>query len=101
MLFRVVHSHTSQMCPAQSPGATKQASDWWQVTKKTPGVKVLAGNVLPLDHTYFITLEADDYPTLTKALGPHIGIGTGHVSPVLILDQAFPMAETGAFRASN
>ena len=48
-----------------------------------------------------ITIEADDYPTLTKALGPHIGRGTGHVSPVLTLDQAFPMAETGAFRASN
>jgi len=101
MLFQVVHSHTSQMCPAQSPEATKQASEWWQALKKTPGVKVLAGYVTPLDHTYYITVEADDYPTLAKALGPLVGMGTGHVSPVLTLDQAFPMAETGAFRVSK
>jgi hypothetical protein len=101
MLFQVVHSHTSQMCPAQSPEATKQANDWWQAMKKTPGVKVVAGYVTPLDHTYYITVEADDYPTLAKALGPLVGLGSGHVSPVLTLDQAFPMAETGAFRASK
>ncbi len=101
MLFQVVHSHTSQMCPAQSPEATKQANDWWQAMKKTPGVKVVAGYVTPLDHTYYITVEADDYPTLAKALGPLVSLGTGHVSPVLTLDQAFPMAETGAFRATK
>jgi len=89
------------MCPAQSPEATKQANDWWQAMKKTPGVKVVAGYVTPLDHTYYITVEADDYPTLAKALGPLVGLGSGHVSPVLTLDQAFPMAETGAFRASK
>ena len=82
MLFQVVHSHTSQMCPAQSPEATKQANDWWQAMKKTPGVKVVAGYVTPLDHTYYITVEADDYPTLAKALGPLVSLGTGHVSPV-------------------
>jgi uncharacterized protein with GYD domain len=101
MLFQVVHSHTSQMCPAQSPEATKQVSDWWQTMKKTPGVKVVAGYVTPLDHTYYITVEADDYPTLARALGTLVSMGTGHISPVLTLDQAFPMAETGAFRASK
>ena len=34
-------------------------------------------------------------------LGPLLSIGTGRVIPVLTLDQAFPIAETGALRASK
>lgn len=101
MLFQVVHTHTTETCPAQSPEATKRSGEWWQALKKTPGVKVLAGTASPLDHTFYITVEADDYPTLARALGPLVSIGTGHVSPVLTLDQAYPMAEAGAFRASK
>jgi hypothetical protein len=101
MIFQVVHSHTTETCPAQSPEATKRSGEWWQAMKKTPGVKVLAGTVSPLDHTFYITVEADDYPTLAKALGPLVSIGTGQVSPVITLDQAYPMAEAGAFRASK
>ena len=101
MLFQVVHTHTSETCPAQSPEATKRLGEWWQALNKTPGVKVLAGTVSPLDHTFYITVEADDYPTLARALGWLVGIGTGHVSPVLTLDQAFPMVEAGVFRAST
>ena len=101
MLFQVIHSHTSETCPGRSSEAAKRSGDWWQALKKTPGVKVLAGTVSPLDHTFYITVEADDYPTLARALGPLVSIGTGHVSPVLTLDQSFPMAEAGAFRASK
>jgi hypothetical protein len=101
MLFQIVHSHTSQMCPAQSPEATKVVREWWQALKNTPGVKVQAGTVSPLEHTYYITVEADDYATLTRALGPLVGIGTGKVIPVLTLDQTLPMAEAGTFRASK
>ncbi len=101
MLFQVIHSHTSENCPARSPEQMKPVSAWWQALKKTSGVKVLAGTVSPLDHTYYIFLEADDYPTLARALGPLVSTGTGHVIPVITLDQAFPMAEAGAFRASK
>ena len=101
MLFQIVHAHTGENCPAGSPERTKNISNWWQALKKTPGVKIVVGNVSPLDHTFYITVEADDYPTLAKALGPLVSIGTGHVIPVITLDQAFPMAETGAFRASK
>ncbi len=69
--------------------------------KRTPGVKVLAGYVSPMDHTFHITVEADDYPTLARALGPLNTYGTGHTSPVLTLDQTLPMAEDGAFRATK
>jgi len=99
MLFQVIHTHSSEDCPARSPELMKPVSAWWQTLKKTPGVKVLAGSVSPLDHTYYITVEADDYPTLARALGPLVSMGTGNVIPVLTLDQALPMAETGAFRA--
>ncbi len=99
MLFQVIHTHTSENCPARSVERMKPQSDWWQALKKTPGVKLLSGTVSPLDHTYYITLEADDYPTLARALGPLVSIGSGHVIPVLTLDQAFPMGEAGVFAA--
>jgi hypothetical protein len=54
-----------------------------------------------MDHTFYITVEADDYPTLAKALGPLNSLGTGHTSPVLTLDQTLNLAEAGAFRASK
>ncbi|MBI4338346.1 MAG: hypothetical protein HY680_00150 [Chloroflexi bacterium] len=98
MLFQVTHTHTNEGCPAQSPEQVKRISDWWHAMKNTPGVKVLAGYVSPMDHVFHITVEADDYPTLARALGPLNAIGQGHTSPILTLDQAFPMAETGAFR---
>ena len=101
MLFQVVHSHTIETCPARSSEATKRSAEWWQALKKTPGVKVLSGTVSPLNHTFYITVEADDYPTLARAIGQLVGIGTGRITPVLTLDQSFPMAETGAFRASK
>ena len=100
MLFQIVHSLARQMCQAQSPEATKQANDWWQAMKKAPGIKVLFGTVSPVEHTFYITVEADDYQALTRALGPLVGMCTGHAVPVLTLDHAFPMAESGVFRAN-
>ena len=98
MLFQITHTHTNEGCPAQSPEQVKRVGDWWQALKNNPGVKVLAGYVSPMDHTFHITVEADDYSALARALGPLNTIGAGHTSPVLSLDQAFPMAESGAFR---
>jgi Domain of unknown function (DUF3303) len=101
MLFQVVHTHTNESCPGGSPERAKTFGNWWQSFKKTPGVKVVAGYVSPMDHTFYITVEADDYPTLARALGPLNSFGTGHTSPVLTLDQTLPLAEAGAFRASK
>jgi hypothetical protein len=101
MLFQVVHSHTLETCPAQSAEAAKKSGEWWQGFKKAAGVKVLSGTVSPLDHTFYIAVEADDYQTLVKALGPLLLMGTGHVMPVLTLDQILPMAEAGVFRGSR
>ena len=101
MLYQVVHTHTNETCPGRSPEQAKILANWWQSLKKTAGVKVVAGYVSPMDHTFHITVEADDYPTLARALGPLNSFGTGHTSPVLTLDQTLPMAEAGAFRASK
>ena len=98
MLFQVTHVHTNEHCPAQSPEAMRRLGDFWQALKSAAGVKVLAGYVSPMDHIFHITVEADDYPALARALGPLNTIGEGHTSPVLAIDQAFPMAEEGAFR---
>jgi hypothetical protein len=101
MLYQIVHTHTHETCPARSTEETKRIANWWQSLKKTPGVKVLAGYVSPIDHIYYITVETDDYPALARALGALNTYGTGHIIPVLTLDQAVPMAESGAFRASK
>jgi len=97
MLFQVIHTHSAEDCPARAAEKMKPASAWWQAMKKTPGVKVLTGTVSPLDHTFYITVEADDYAVLARALGPLVSMGAGDIIPVLPLDQAFPMAEAGAF----
>ena len=101
MLFQVVHTHNNETCPGGSPERTKILANWWQSLKKTPGVKVVAGYTSPMDHTLHITVEADDYPTLARALGPLNSMGTGHTSPVLTLDQTLALAVAGAFRASK
>ena len=101
MLFQVVHTHTNEGCPGRSPEQAKLLANWWQTLKKTPGVKVVAGYASPIDHTFYITVEADDYQTLARALGPLNSFGTGHTSPVLTLDQILPMSEAGVFRASK
>jgi hypothetical protein len=101
MLFQIVHTHTNEDCPARSPEQLKPIAEWWQGLKKTPGVKVLAGYVSPLDHAYYISVEADDYSTVARALGTLMGIGKGRVIPVLTMDQTLPIAESGAFRKSK
>jgi hypothetical protein len=101
MLFQVVHTHNIETCPGRSPEQTKLLANFWQNLKKASGVKVVSGYVSPMDHTFYITVEADDYPTLAKALGPLNSLGTGHTSPVLTLDQTLNLAEAGAFRASK
>jgi hypothetical protein len=101
MIFQIVHSHTLETCPGKSAEASKMATEWWQAFKQTPGVKVLAGYVSPLDHTFYITVDADDYATLSKAMGMLVAIGTGRVMPVLSLDQTLSVAQAGAFRAQK
>jgi hypothetical protein len=101
MLFQVVHTHTNETCPGRSAEQAKQLGEWWQSVKKAAGVKVLSAYVSPMDHTFYITVEADDYPTLAKALGALNTYGAGRTSPILSLDQTLPMAEAGVFRATK
>ena len=101
MLFQVVHTHTNESCPGQSSEKARQFGEWWQTMKKAAGVKVLSGYVAPINHTFYILVEADDYAALARALGPLNSFGSGQTSPILSLDQTLPMVEAGAFRASK
>lgn len=101
MVFQVVHTHTNESCPAQSTEQAKRLGEWWQSVKKTSGIKVLAGYVSPIDHTFYIILDADDFQTVARSLGALNTYGTGRIIPVLTLDQTTPMAEAGAFRVSK
>jgi hypothetical protein len=101
MLFQIVHTHTNITCPGQSAEQAKRFGEWWQSIKKASGVKVLSGYAAPMEHTFYITVEADDYPTLAKAFGPLNTYGAGRTFPVLPMDQTMPMAEAGVFRATK
>lgn len=101
MLFQIVHTHTNETCPGQSAEQAKRLGEWWQSVKKASGVKVLSAYVSPMDHTFYITVEADDYPSLARAFGALNTYGAGRTSPILTLDQTLPMAEAGSFRATK
>jgi hypothetical protein len=98
MLFQVTHHHTHETCPGVHPELLQKVSVWWDAVKQNPDVKVLAGYVSPTDHAFHITIEANDAGALARAIGPLNALGTGHTSPVLNLDTAFPVAESGAFQ---
>jgi len=98
MLFQVVHTHSHETCPGVFPDRLESYSRWWNGLKTNPNVKVLAGYVSPMDHVFHITLEADDFGAVSRAVGPLNAIGSGQISPVIGLDQALPMAEEGVFR---
>jgi hypothetical protein len=99
MLFQVVHTHSHETCPGVFPDKLASYSQWWANLKSNPNLKVLAGYVSPIDHVFHITLEADDFGTVTRAIGPLNAIGSGQIAPVISLDQALPLAEEGVFRA--
>ncbi len=101
MFFQVVHTHTRETCPGRSLEEVKRIDEWWQSLKKTPGLKVLAGYITPIEHAYYITVEADDYSTVSRAFGALNNYGTGRIIPVLTFDQTIPIAQTGAFGASK
>jgi hypothetical protein len=98
MLFQIVHNHTHETCPGVFPDKLEAYSRWWDNLKSNANIKVLAGYVSPIDHVFYITLEADDFPTVARAIGPLNAIGDGQISPVITLDQAMPLAQEGAFR---
>ena len=61
MLFQVIHSHSEETCPGVFPDKLKTFSAWWNEMKSTAGIKVLGGYVSPIEHNFYITLEADDF----------------------------------------
>jgi hypothetical protein len=101
MLFQIIHTHDLEHCSASSPEQGKVAIEWWQSFKETPGVKVLSGYVAPLEHTYYITVETEDYSTLTKAVGTLLCMGTGRVIPVLSMDAGARLTKSGAFKKAK
>jgi hypothetical protein len=98
VIVQVTHTHSHETCPGAHTDRLSTFSQWWNGVKKNPNLKVLGGYVSPIDHVFHITLEADDYTTVVRAMGPLNSIGTGHISGVITLDAAMPLAEEGVFR---
>ncbi len=98
MLFQITHVHTHETCPGVVTETAPKLAEWWNNLKNNPDVKVLGGYVSPMDHTIHITLEASDFPPVARALGALNALGSGRTSPVISLDQAFPLAQSGTFR---
>jgi len=98
MIFQVTHTHSHETCPGVHSDKLSTFGEWWDAVKKNPNIKVLGGYVSPMDHVFHVTVEADDFNVVTRAMGPLNSIGTGHISGVITLDAALPMAEEGVFR---
>ena len=98
MILQVTHKHNHETCPGVHTDKFSTFSEWWDGVKKNPNVKVLGGYVSPMDHVFHITLEADDFGAVTRAMGPLNSIGTGSIDVVITLDAAMPLAEEGVFR---
>ena len=98
MLFQVTHHHDHETCPGLSPDKVAAFGQWWDGLKNNSDVKIVGAYIATTDHVFHMTIEANDNSALARALGPLNGIGTGTVEPVVTFDQAFPLAEEGAFR---
>lgn len=98
MLFQVRHEHTNEHCPGADDELGDRLRQWWADLKATPELKVLTGYVSPMDHTFYITVEADDIGPLLRGLGPLNAIGSGYTTPIISLDQAMPLADEGVFQ---
>src|SRR5262245_30548675 len=98
MLFQVTHRHTHETCPGGSSERSAALSQWWDGLKNNPDVRVISGYIATTDHVFHITIEANDNGALARALGPLNMIGEGTVEPVVTFDQAFPLAQEGAFQ---
>jgi len=99
MLFHITHTHRQEACPAVYPDRMEMLRHWWTQVNKTPGVNIISCVISPLDHTFYITAEADDFPTFTRALGPLNEIGSGQTVPVLPIETLLQIAEEGAFHS--
>jgi hypothetical protein len=98
MLFQVTHRHSHETCPGGSSDRQDAFRTWWDGLKSNADVKVVAAYIATTDHVFHMTIEANDNGALARALGPLNTIGTGTVEPVISFDQAFPLAEAGAFQ---
>ncbi|MGE0135477.1 MAG: hypothetical protein AB7L91_15770 [Dehalococcoidia bacterium] len=98
MLFQVTHVHTSDQCPGTDDELGASMGQWWAGLKATAGVTVLSGYVSPMDHTLYITVEADEIGPLLRGLGPLNAIGSGYTTPIISLDQAMPLVDEGVFQ---
>lgn len=98
MLFQVRHEHTNEHCPGASDELGDRLAVWWAELKANPELKVLTGYVSPMDHTFYITVEAEEIGPLLRGLGPLNSIGTGYTTPIISLDQGLPLADEGVFQ---
>jgi hypothetical protein len=98
MLFQVIHVHSHETCPGVHSELLDRYGNWWDEVKKNSSIKLLGGYVAPAEHTFYITIEADDYSAVVRAMGPLNAIGTGNIVPMIPLDAAMPLADQGTFR---
>ncbi len=87
MLFVAIHTHTPELCPADSPEKIKKTVDIVASEKhaKKTGVKVLGSYSAPPDHTLFFVLEANDYDCVIDFFRPLMKLGTARIIPVGVL----------------
>ena len=94
MLFHLTHTHTPETCPVRSHETLDHYRSWWDGLNDAAGVKLISALASPTDHTIYVAVEADDFAAVAKAMGPLNTIGSGHVHPVMTLEDVIAMAES-------
>lgn len=86
MLYHMTHVHSRDNCPAVFDDKLDLLERWWSSLKQTEGVTVHGCFVSPTDHVIHVTIEADNFALVARAMRPLNGLGSGDMAPVIAID---------------
>jgi len=89
MLFVAIHTHSPELCPADSSEMIKKTVDIVASEKhaKKSDVKVLGSYSAPPNHMLFFILEADNYESIIEFFRPMMKMGMAEIIPVGVLSK--------------
>jgi hypothetical protein len=97
MLFLLTLTHTPELCFAKKE-YREEARQWFIYSKESAqkyNVKLLGSYVCPIEHTFYILLESDNFKSLSGFLSPPILTHhSAKITPLITVDDAFETVGT-------
>lgn len=92
MLFIVTLIHPPELCFGKEE-YNEEGKRWFADLKSSAekhNVKVHGSWVTPIEHTFYLMLESDDFKAISGFLSPPILTHhTGKISPIITVEEAF------------